>query len=212
MSKETPTITAELRERTGSRYSRRLRSAGKLPAVLYGHGSNPVSISVDEIEIIRHLTEGAHVVELDIEGMGKETCLIKDLQFGWLGDNVIHMDLAKVDLDEVVTVNIRVVYKGTPASLKQAGAVLTQDISELEISCKVRDIPEEIVVDMDGMEESLTIGEVTLPEGVTAVAGPNTTMCHIFIKAEEPDEPVEGAEDADPAAEAAASEEPASED
>ena len=84
MSKETPTLAASTRERTGSRYARRLRAAGQLPAVLYGHGMDPISIAIHEIEIIRHLTEGAHVFELDIEGR-KETCLVKDLQFGWLG-------------------------------------------------------------------------------------------------------------------------------
>ena len=188
MSKDTPTISAELRERTGSRYSRRLRTAGKLPAVLHGQGSDPVSISIDEVEIIRHLTDGAHVFEIDIDGMGKQTCLVKDLQFGWLGDNVIHMDMTKVDLDEIVSVNVKVVFKGTPEGLKLPGAILNQDISELEISCKVRDIPEEIMVDMDGMEESLNIGELKLPDGVSPVAGPETVMCHIVFKAEEEEE------------------------
>ena len=103
MSKETPTLAASTRERTGSRYARRLRAAGQLPAVLYGHGMDPISIAINEIEIIRHLTEGAHVFELDIEGR-KETCLVKDLQFGWLGDNVVHIDLTKVDLDEMNSV------------------------------------------------------------------------------------------------------------
>jgi ribosomal protein L25 (general stress protein Ctc) len=79
MSKETPTLAASTRERTGSRYARRLRAAGQLPAVLYGHGMDPISIAINEIEIIRHLTEGAHVFELDIEGR-KETCLVKDIK------------------------------------------------------------------------------------------------------------------------------------
>lgn len=187
MSKETPTLAASTRERTGSRYARRLRAAGQLPAVLYGHGMAPISIAINEIEIIRHLTEGAHVFELDIEGR-KETCLVKDLQFGWLGDNVVHIDLTKVDLDEIVTVNVKLIFKGTPKGASLPGAILNQDLSELEVSCKVRDIPEDVMVQMDEMEESLNISELDLPSNINAVASPETVVCHIVFKAEEEEE------------------------
>ncbi len=202
MSKDTPTLAASTRERTGSRYARRLRAAGQLPAVLYGHGMDPISIAIDETEIIRHLTEGAHVFELDIEGR-KETCLVKDLQFGWLGDNVVHIDMTKVDLDEIVTVNVKLVFKGTPKGASLAGAVLNQDLTELEVSCKVRDIPEEVIVQMDEMEESFNVSELELPTEITAVASPETVVCHIVFKAEEEEETgaEEGAEGAEPTAE-----------
>ena len=203
MSKDTPTLAASTRERTGSRYARRLRAAGQLPAVLYGHGMDPISIAINETEIIRHLTEGAHVFELDIEGR-KETCLVKDLQFGWLGDNVVHIDMTKVDLDEIVTVNVKLVFKGTPKGASLVGAVLNQDLSELEVSCKVRDIPEEVIVQMDEMEESFNVGELELPTEIKAVAPPETVVCHIVFKAEEEEEETgaeEGAEGAEPTAE-----------
>ena len=203
MSKDTPTLAASTRERTGSRYARRLRAAGQLPAVLYGHGMDPISIAIDETEIIRHLTEGAHVFELDIEGR-KETCLVKDLQFGWLGDNVVHIDMTKVDLDEIVTVNVKLVFKGTPKGASLVGAVLNQDLSELEVSCKVRDIPEEVIVQMDEMEESFNVGELELPTEIKAVAPPETVVCHIVFKAEEEEEESgaeDGAEGAEPTAE-----------
>ena len=169
--------------------------------MLYGHGMDPISIAINEIEIIRHLTEGAHVFELDIEGR-KETCLVKDLQFGWLGDNVVHIDLTKVDLDEMVTVNVKLVFKGTPKGASQAGAILNQDLTELEVSCKVRDIPEEVVVQMDEMEESLNVGELELPANIEAVASAETVVCHIVFKAEEEDDTAteEGADAADGAA------------
>ena len=182
MSNETPTLPASLRERTGSRYARRLRSAGKLPAVLYGQGSTPVSIAVDDVQILRHLSHGVRVFELDIEGHGTQTCLVKDLQFGWLGDNVIHVDLTKVDLDEMVTIKVRLHFKGSPKGLKATGSVLKQDLNELEVTCKVRDIPEEILVQMDDMEESLTVGELNLPDGVTP-ADADARVCHIIFKA-----------------------------
>ncbi|MFZ4750183.1 MAG: 50S ribosomal protein L25, partial [Phycisphaerales bacterium] len=106
MAKEVPTIQASTRDRVGSRYSKRLRAAGRLPAVIYGHGSEPLAVHVDEKITINALKKGLHVINLDIEGKGAETCLVKDLQFGFMGDDVIHMDLARVNLDEVVTVTV----------------------------------------------------------------------------------------------------------
>lgn len=197
MSKETPTLEATTRERTGSRYSQRLRAAGKLPAVIYGHGNEPLSIALDHGETIRHLTEGAHVLELKLDGSSTgETCLVKDLQFGWLGDNVIHIDLTRVDLDEEVTVNVKINFKGTPKSAND-DMILTYDMSDLEVRCKVRNIPEEVVVDLDDMEESFTISELTMPENVVAVAGPDELVCHLVFKAVEAEEPAAGEEGAE---------------
>ena len=186
MSKSTPTLKAAPRERLGSRYAKRLRTAGKLPAVLYGHGSAPVSLTLDEKETVTSLKAGAHVVKLAIEGGSTETCLVKDLQFGWMGDNVIHVDLTRVDLDEVVTVKVRLQFVGTPESAKKPGAVLTHDVTELEIQCKVRDIPEEIRVDLGGITADVyTVGEFKLAAGLTAVTDPHAALARVVTVAEE---------------------------
>jgi large subunit ribosomal protein L25 len=186
MSKSTPTLKAAPRERLGSRYAKRLRTAGKLPAVLYGHGSAPVSLTLDEKETVTSLKAGAHVVKLAIEGGSTETCLVKDLQFGWMGDNVIHVDLTRVDLDEVVTVKVRLQFVGTPESAKKPGAVLTHDVTELEIQCKVRDIPEEIRVDLGGITADVyTVGEFKLADGLKAVTDPHAALSRVVTIAEE---------------------------
>ena len=186
MSTNTPTLKALPRERHGSRYAKRLRTAGKLPAVLYGHGSAPMSLTLDEKETVTSLKAGAHVVKLAIEGGATETCLVKDLQFGWMGDNVIHVDLARVDLDEVVTVKVRLQFVGTPESAKKPGAVLTHDVTELEIQCKVRDIPEEIRVDLGGVTADVyTVGEFKLAEGLKAVTDPHAALSRVVTIAEE---------------------------
>jgi large subunit ribosomal protein L25 len=186
MSKNTPTLKAAPRERLGSRYAKRLRTSGKLPAVLYGHGTAPMSITLDEKETVTSLKAGAHVVKLAMEGGSTETCLVKDLQFGWLGDNVIHVDLARVDLDEVVTVKVRLQFVGTPESAKKPGAVLTHDVTELEIECKVRDIPEEIRVDLGGITADVyTVGEFKLADGLKAVTDPHAALSRVVTIAEE---------------------------
>jgi len=185
---KTPSITATTRERTGSRYAQRLRKQGRLPAVIYGHETDPVSISVDEKEMLTHLKHGTHVLSLNVEGGSKETCLVKELQFGYLGDNVIHVDFARVDLDEEVHVHVHLNFVGEPASARKTGAILSHDLTELEVICRVNEIPDEIKVDLNLMGEAtvLTVGEVPLPPGLRATTNPGTPVAHIsFVHKEE---------------------------
>lgn len=198
MSHETPTLEATTRTRIGSRYAQRLRKQGLLPAIVYGHGIDPVAISVDETELLRHLHHGAHVMNIKIDGT-EETCLVKDLQFGYLGDNVIHADFTRVNLDEEVHVHVHLHYVGSPAAAERPGAVLTHDITELEIICKVNEIPDEIRVDQSDMVSVLTVGDIKLPDGVRAAADPDTPIAHISYVQEAPtgeevEVEVEGAE------------------
>lgn len=185
---KTPSITATTRARTGSRYAQRLRKQGRLPAVIYGHRTDPVSISVDEKEMLTHLKHGTHVLSLNVEGGSKETCLVKELQFGYLGDNVIHVDFARVELDEEVHVHVHLNFVGEPASARKTGAILSHDVTELEVICRVNEIPDEIKVDLNLMGEAtvLTVAEVPLPPGLRATTHPGTPVAHIsFVHKEE---------------------------
>lgn len=179
MSHETPTLDAELRERHGSRYAQRLRKSGRLPGVVYGHGSEPVSISVDQKETLAHLHHGNHVFNLAIDGAATETCLVKDLQFGYLGDDVIHVDFARVDLDEKVTINMTLDFHGTPQGAKKAGMIIVHDLSELEIECAVKDMPDALRVDLDEFDDIIHVSDLKLPEGVTAATPGNTLVLHV---------------------------------
>lgn len=187
MAHETPTITAQTRDRTGTRFSQRLRKAGRLPAVIYGHKSDPVSISLDEKEILLHLHHGSHVVNVTIEGGKTETCLVKELQFGYLGDNIIHLDLARVDLDEEVHVQVHLNFIGKSTEAQKVGAIVSHPITELEVICKVSAIPGEIKVDTSKMEGTIfTVGEIELPSSVRTEVKPDTPILTIsFIHEEE---------------------------
>ena len=186
MSKTTPTLQAQPREKLGTRYTKRLRASGKMPAILYGHGSQPMALQLDAKQTLQSLQQGAHVLNIALEGGTTETCLVKELQFRWLGDNVIHVDLARVNLDELVTVKVRLNYFGQPESSKRPGAVLTHDVTELEVSCKVRDIPEEIRIDLTNMKgDLLTVGEYKLPAGITAVTDSHSAYARVIIVQEE---------------------------
>jgi large subunit ribosomal protein L25 len=186
MAHDTPTLEATKRERLGSRYAKRERAKGRLPAVIFGHGSEPAHVTIDEKAMALALKHGSHVVNVKF-GATTETCLVKDLQFGYLGDNVIHVDLARVNLDEVVTVNVAIHFVGVPELAKKPGNIATHDLAQLEVRCKVRDIPEDIRIDlsvaMTGM--TLTVGEIKLPTGVTAAVPAETVVCRIQTVTEE---------------------------
>lgn len=185
MAHETPVIKASSRDRLGSRYAQRLRKTGQLPGVIYGHKADPVAISVDEKETLTILKHGAHVVNVSIEGKPAETCLVKDLQFGYLGDNVIHIDFARVDLNEEVEVNVHLRFTGSPEAAKKPGAVLSHPMSQIEVVCKVSEIPGEIKVDISKMEDVFTVGELVLPPGVRTKMNPHQIVAQITLVAEE---------------------------
>jgi ribosomal protein bL25 (Ctc-form) len=123
-TQQLPRLESETRDRIGSRYAQRLRRDGRLPGVIYGHKADPVPVSVDHKEVITILEHGAHVLNVNLDGDQTQTCLVKDIQFGYLGDNVIHIDFARVDLDEEVTVHMSLHFTGEPKLLKSAGAVM----------------------------------------------------------------------------------------
>ncbi len=185
MKHETPTLKAQRRDRLGTRYSKRLRNAGRLPCVIYGHKSDAVSVSVDAKETLTALKRGAHVVNVAVDDHQPETCLVKELQFGFLGDDVIHIDFARVDLNEEVEVKVHIRFVGHPEAAKKPGAVLTHPITDLEVICKVKDIPEEIKVDISKMEEIFEVKEIVLPPGVRTNVDPEALVAQITFVAEE---------------------------
>jgi len=194
MAQETPIVKVEVRDKTGTTYARRLRKSGRLPATIYSKGTDPISVSVNEIEILRHLHGGSHVMELDNGDGTPATVLVKDLQFGYLGDNLIHVDFARVDLEQVVTVTMTLELTGQPTSASAAGAVLEVPRPQIEIECMVKDIPESIKVDLSTVESVFTIGDLELPDGVRATIAPERHIAHVTIVQEEVEEVEEGIE------------------
>jgi len=194
MAHETPIVKVEVRDKTGTTYARRLRKSGRLPATIYSKGIDPISVSVNEIEILRHLHGGSHVMELDNGDGTPATVLVKDLQFGYLGDNLIHVDFARVNLKQVVTVTMTLELTGQPISASAAGAVLEVPRPQIEIECMVKDIPESIKVDLSTVESVFTIGDLELPDGVRATIAPERHIAHVTIVQEEVEEVEEGIE------------------
>jgi len=183
---DTTTLHAEKREKVGSRYSQRLRATGKLPAVIYGHKEEPVSVALDAKETITHIQKGEKLFALEMEGK-TEHVLLKDLGYDYLGTNIIHADLARVDLNERVDTRAHIHLVGEPVGLKTAGAVLTNPTHEIELNCLVTNLPEEIEVDVSHLEagDSVVASEVKLPlDTMKLLTDPDTVIARVVIVAE----------------------------
>ncbi len=188
MAQKAPTLKVELRDKLGTTYARRLRKNGRLPATIYSKGTEPVSVSVDEKEAVAYLRDGNHIMELDNGDGSPATVLVKDLQFGYLGDNLIHLDFARVDLKQVVTITMSLNITGQPTNATATGAVLEIPRPEIEIECMVKDIPSSIDVDLTTVEDVFTIGDLELPDGVKAILDPERHIAHVTFVQEEVEE------------------------
>jgi large subunit ribosomal protein L25 len=178
---------ATWRSETGSRKARRLREQGDIPGVIYGHGEPTRSITISEHDVELALQHGERVLELDIEGKN-QTCLIKEVQWDTFGQEVLHVDLARVDLDERVEVTVPIILRGTPKGVTEGEGVLQQVLAETTVECTVRSMPEEIrlsVVDLD-VNENLTLADLELPEGAALVDEPDSVVCTVtYVTVEE---------------------------
>lgn len=183
------TLKAQKRQRIGSRYAARERAAGRLPAVVYGHGVDPVHISLDAKEALRYFHDGERVFGLALEGgSGEETVLLKDLQFDYLGTNIVHADLMRVDLNEQIEAHVHMKLVGEPVGLKTAGTILVHPLTALTVRCTVAALPDHIEVDVSGLKvgETMHAGQVKLPEGVELAMDEETVIASVSsVKAEE---------------------------
>lgn len=164
------TLSAEARERAGKGASRALRSEGRVPAVVYGGKEEPQTIHVEEKALIKALMTGHFmnsVIMVEVGGKKIRT-LPKDVAFHPVNERPLHVDFFRLAKDATVTVAVPVRFENEEASpgLKKGG-VLNVVRHELELVCDSDKIPDEIVIDVTGLEvgDSLHISAVTLPKG-----------------------------------------------
>ena len=177
-------LKAEIRENTGSKAAEKARRLGRVPGIIYGHKEVPVAVSLDQHDLVEGLHHRHRLIDVQI-GKKKEKMIVKDLQYDYLGKDIIHIDLMRVDVSEMLKVMVPVEFKGT-AKGAQEGGVLTIQADRLEVECKVTDIPEHFVVSVKEMKVGDTIhaSDVTLPEGVKLISSPATLLVSCSIVAE----------------------------
>jgi len=213
------TLPAETRERAGKGASRALRREGRVPAVVYGGKEDPLTVHVEEKELVRQLNTGHFmnsIVMIDVSGTQVRT-LPKDVSFHPVTDRPIHADFLRLAKGATVEVAVPVTFVNEAASpgLKKGG-VLNMVRHELDLICDADKIPSEIQIDVTGLDvgDSVHISHVMLPEGSeSAITDRDFTIATIVapsaLKSEEGDNEMRPAEagGAAPAAEAEAEEE-----
>ncbi|HVF13678.1 MAG TPA: 50S ribosomal protein L25 [Acidimicrobiales bacterium] len=195
-------LVAEAGRQTGSAAARRLRTQGKVPAVLYGHGIEPQALSVDRKVLRAALAHEAGLnalFSLEVDGE-RHLAMARQLQRDALKRSVSHVDFVIVRRDEIVTVEVPVRLVGEAESVERNDGMVEQQLFHLEIHALPADIPSAIEVDISDLEigEAIRVHDLTLPEGVTtdvdgddAVVMGQTTRMEVE---EEAEEAVEGAE------------------
>ena len=180
------TLNMSRREKLGSRASRRIRDEGRVPGVVYGHGqeTTPVSIARHDVELA--LQHGEQLVNAELDGQ-PQNFLIKDLQFDHLGQELIHVDLTRVSLDERVEVTVPIELRGTPVGVQEEGGVLSQALGQLTLECLVTEIPDAIRAFVTNLRvgQMLRVSDLPVPEGAKVVQAPDTIVATITVVAEE---------------------------
>lgn len=167
-------LHGEGRTDIGKGGSRRLRRAGKVPAILYGVGKDPVALQLNHTEMLQHLAHEAfysHILSLSLNG-ATEKVVLKDLQRHPYRPQVLHMDFLRIDEREKLTMRVPVhfINEERCVGVKQSGGVISHLMSEIEVVCLPKDLPEYIEVDLANVSVGTTIhlSELVLPQGVEA--------------------------------------------
>ena len=184
-------VTAKPREgKFNKNAARRVRAAGKIPAVLYGGGHEPVAIELDPKHISRILlSETGHntIFDVDVQGQATAKAMIVDWQREPIRDQLIHIDLKRIALDKALQVSVRVRLLGTPVGVKTEGGILDQVLREIEIECLPADIPSHIDADVSGLGLNgvLRVSELPHSGKVKILSPEDATVAHVMAIREE---------------------------
>lgn len=194
------TLKAEHREGRGKGVARKLRAGGRLPAVVYGAGGNPVSIALDThdaIHLFRSISVENTIINLEIAGQDTSVpTLVREIQTHPARPEVLHVDFLRIRSGVKVELEIPLHLEGSPAGV-QAGGVLEYSMHQIPVRCLPTDIPETLRLDVSELEMggAIRIGDLVLPEGVEVMLDSERMLCTILAPAVSAAD--EEAEDAD---------------
>tara|TARA_B110000305_G_scaffold20011_1_gene18464 strand:- start:1385 stop:2077 length:693 start_codon:yes stop_codon:yes gene_type:complete len=165
-------INAIVRELKGTGASRRLRHAGKTPGVLYGGDKEAISLEIDSKELFmqfRHEAFHASILTLNLAGK-KEAVILRDFQMHPVRNNIVHIDFQRINENEKISVKVpfHFINEETAPGVKLEGGLISHIMTEIDISCLPKDLPQYIEVDMGALSigDSIHLSEVKVPEGV----------------------------------------------
>ncbi|KQQ19450.1 50S ribosomal protein L25 [Rathayibacter sp. Leaf299] len=182
MAELTNKVVAELRTSFGKGAARKIRAQDKIPAVLYGHGTEPQHVTLPGHQVLLLTRKANAILELDIDGT-PQTTLVKDIQRDPVRQIIEHIDLVVIKLGEKVSVDIPVHVEGEAAP----GTLVSIDANTLSLEVDATKIPQSIVISVDGLEAGTQIaaGDVVLPDGATLVTEADVLVVNVTAEVEQ---------------------------
>lgn len=180
MADESNKVVAEIRDSFGKGAARKIRAVGKIPAVIYGHGTEPVHITVPAHQVGLLLRKANAVLDIDIDGKSQLT-LVKDVQKDPVALIIEHLDLLVVRRGEKVQVEVPVHVEGEPFS----GTIAVLDVQTLKLEVEATSIPDRVVIDVTGAEEGTQFHakDFTLPAGATLAEDEDLLILNVIVPA-----------------------------
>ena len=197
------TLEATTRDSRGKNEARRLRVAGRIPAVLYGGAGGAVPLSVDPKALSRILHSGSGVnsiISLDVQGQGVTQVLVKEFLLEPIKHSMLHADFYRLQMDKAITVTVSIVLKGEPKGVKLQGGVVDFPGREVEVECLPGDIPENLTIDVSELMigQGVRLKDLSAGAKWTAVSDPDTLIVHVIAAKVEEAAPEAAAATAEP--------------
>jgi len=179
-------LTAERRADHGKGVARKLRAAGRVPAVLYGHGQETQALSVDAHDMFKvlHTSAGANVlVDLKVD-KDEHLVLPREIQRNYIKGTIVHVDFLVVSRTETIQVNVEIVDIGEAPGVKQGG-VVDHHLREVLVECFPQDVPEHLEADVSGLDlnDVLHVSDLVAPKGVEILTNPEETVLAVIVPA-----------------------------
>lgn len=202
-------LIAESGRTTGSAESRRIRREDRIPAVVYGKGMEPISITIDRRDLRLALSGGAGmntILDLTVDGTVYPS-IVKEMQRHPVRRTVAHVDFIQIDLSQEITVSVPVRLEGEAKQVAMNNGLVDQQMMEIQVRTTPRNIPDELVIDINDMTNDtvITVADVALPSGVVAISAADQTVVTVVtlrVAADEPAAAEDAAEGEEGAAEA----------
>lgn len=181
----TATLSAETGRATGSAASRRLRAADRIPAVLYGHGMEPISLSVARRDLRVALSGPAGqntILSLNISGTSYNA-IVKEMQRHPVRRTVAHIDFVQINLSEEITMQVPVHLVGTAKAVVSAGGLVDPAVDTIEVRTTPANVPNEISIDISDLtpDSVIRLSEIPMPAGVSAIGDPEMPVVTVLM-------------------------------
>jgi large subunit ribosomal protein L25 len=177
------TLPVERRERVGTSGAQRLRHAGKIPAVLYGHGADPLHLAIEarDFDDVLHRGGRTNVITLTLDGKKSDTAMVREIARNPVSHKIAHIDLQRVSEHEAVHAKVPIVTVGTARGVREFGGVMDVLAHEIEVEGPIDELPDQLEVDVTdlGIHQHVTAGTIPLPKGFKLLTGADTIVVSV---------------------------------